>query len=116
MIVNTIRSQTKGGSIILEHDGGGPRGQTLAALPQYVRTLKSRGYKFVTVSELLGYKTTYKLAEQAGVQARRRQRKTISVFLLLAPDVRRDLRLGHNVEALVGSSCVASPITFGGLR
>jgi peptidoglycan/xylan/chitin deacetylase (PgdA/CDA1 family) len=32
-------------------------------LPQYVRTLKSRGYKFVTVSELLGYKTVYKLAK-----------------------------------------------------
>ena len=62
VIVNTILSQTRGGSIILEHDGGGPRGQTLAALPQYVRTLKARGYKFVTVSELLGYKTTYKLA------------------------------------------------------
>lgn len=61
-IVNIIRSQTRGGSIILEHDGGGNRSQTLAALPQYVRTLKSRGYKFVTVSELLGYKTTYKLA------------------------------------------------------
>lgn len=60
-IVSIIRGQTHAGSIILEHDGGGPRGQTLAAIPQYVRTLKSRGYKFVTVSELLGYKTTYKL-------------------------------------------------------
>lgn len=61
-IVNIIRSQTHGGSIILEHDGGGPRGQTFAALPQYVHTLKARGYEFVTVSELLGYKTKYKLA------------------------------------------------------
>jgi peptidoglycan/xylan/chitin deacetylase (PgdA/CDA1 family) len=61
-IVQTIRSQSHGGSIIVEHDGGGPRGQTLAALPQYVATLKARGYKFVTVSELLGYKTKYKLA------------------------------------------------------
>lgn len=60
-IVNTIRSQTRAGSIILEHDGGGPRGQTLAAIPQYVKTLKKRGYKFVTVSELLGYKTVYAL-------------------------------------------------------
>jgi peptidoglycan/xylan/chitin deacetylase (PgdA/CDA1 family) len=60
-IVNVIRNQTRGGSVILEHDGGGNRSQTLAAIPQYVRTLKSRGYKFVTVSELLGYKTTYKL-------------------------------------------------------
>jgi peptidoglycan/xylan/chitin deacetylase (PgdA/CDA1 family) len=62
VIVNTIRGQTHAGSIILEHDGGGNRSQTLAALPQYVKTLKARGYKFVTVSELLGYRTTYKLA------------------------------------------------------
>lgn len=61
-IVGTILRQTRPGSIILEHDGGGPRGQTLAAVPQYVRTLKARGYKFVTVSELLGYRTTYRLA------------------------------------------------------
>lgn len=61
-IVQTIRGQSHGGSIIVEHDGGGPRGQTLAALPQYVHTLKARGYKFVTVSEMLGYKTKYKLA------------------------------------------------------
>lgn len=62
-IVGTIRGQTRAGSIILEHDGGGPREQTLAALPQYVRTLKARGYKFVTVSELLGYRTVYRLAQ-----------------------------------------------------
>jgi peptidoglycan/xylan/chitin deacetylase (PgdA/CDA1 family) len=61
-IISTISRQTRAGSIILEHDGGGPRDQTLAAIPEYVRTLKARGYKFVTVSELLGYKTTYKLA------------------------------------------------------
>lgn len=61
-IISTIRNQSRAGSIILEHDGGGPRDQTLAAIPEYVRTLKARGYKFVTVSQLLGYRTTYKLA------------------------------------------------------
>lgn len=61
-IVNIIDARTRGGSVILEHDGGGPRGQTFAAIPSYVRTLKARGYEFVTVSELLGYKTKYKLS------------------------------------------------------
>ncbi len=60
-IAQIIRSRTRAGSIILEHDGGGPRGQTLAAIPNYVRSLKARGYKFVTVSELLGYRTKYRL-------------------------------------------------------
>ena len=54
-IVSTVVGQTQGGGIILSHDGGGPRSQTLAALPQIVRALKGRGYKFVTLTDLLGY-------------------------------------------------------------
>ena len=42
------------GSIVLMHDGGGSRGQTAAAVPDIVRTLRSRGYKLVTVTELMG--------------------------------------------------------------
>ena len=41
------------------HDGGGPRGQTLAALPQVIRTLKARGYKFATVPDLLGLQPVF---------------------------------------------------------
>ena len=36
------------------HDGGGDRGDTLAALPRIIDTLRARGYRFETVSELLG--------------------------------------------------------------
>jgi peptidoglycan/xylan/chitin deacetylase (PgdA/CDA1 family) len=42
------------GSIVIQHDGGGDRSQTLAALPREIATLKARGYRFVTVPELLG--------------------------------------------------------------
>ncbi|HZJ29229.1 MAG TPA: polysaccharide deacetylase family protein, partial [Solirubrobacterales bacterium] len=52
-----IRSSITGarsGSIVLMHDGGGPRGQTLSALGGAIRTLKQRGYRFTTVAELLG--------------------------------------------------------------
>jgi peptidoglycan/xylan/chitin deacetylase (PgdA/CDA1 family) len=48
------------GSIILQHFGGGPRYQTLAALPQEISTLRQRGYRFVTVAELLGLRLIYK--------------------------------------------------------
>ena len=44
----------KPGAIILTHDGGGDRSQTLAAIPAIIRTLKARGYRFVTVTDLLG--------------------------------------------------------------
>jgi peptidoglycan/xylan/chitin deacetylase (PgdA/CDA1 family) len=49
-----VRARAKAGSIILLHDGGGDRSQTLAAIPAIIRTLKARGYEFVTVADLLG--------------------------------------------------------------
>jgi len=45
------------GSIILMHDGGGNRQATVDALPLLITTLRSKGYEFVPVSELMG-KTT----------------------------------------------------------
>jgi peptidoglycan/xylan/chitin deacetylase (PgdA/CDA1 family) len=42
------------GAIVVMHDGGGNRAQTLAALPRIIRTLRARGYKLVTVTRLLG--------------------------------------------------------------
>lgn len=59
-IYNTIVGTTQPGSIILMHDGGGPRGETLAALPQIIDTLRARGYSFETVSQLLGYRLIYR--------------------------------------------------------
>jgi len=47
-IVRTIMSTTRGGSIILEHDGGGNRSQTVAALKIVIPRLLDEGYHFVT--------------------------------------------------------------------
>jgi len=44
------------GNVIMLHDGGGNRSQTVAALPQIIGQLKAQGYHFVTVSALLGQK------------------------------------------------------------
>jgi peptidoglycan/xylan/chitin deacetylase (PgdA/CDA1 family) len=41
------------GAIVLMHDGGGNRSQTVAALPTILDTLGQKGYRFVTVPELL---------------------------------------------------------------
>lgn len=41
------------GDIILMHDGGGPRGDDLQALPVIIDTLHEQGYEFVTISELM---------------------------------------------------------------
>jgi len=41
-------------NVILLHDGGGNRAQTVAALPRIIAQLKSEGYQFVTASQLIG--------------------------------------------------------------
>nr|WP_238600160.1 polysaccharide deacetylase family protein [Lysinibacillus tabacifolii] len=52
-IVNTVLKGAKEGNIVLFHDGGGDRGQTVKALEKILPELEKQGYKFVTVSELL---------------------------------------------------------------
>jgi peptidoglycan/xylan/chitin deacetylase (PgdA/CDA1 family) len=53
-------SSAGSGSIVLMHDGGGPRSQTVAALPGAIHNLRARGYGFVTVSKLLGNRFVYR--------------------------------------------------------
>ena len=54
-----VLAQVQPGSIILSHDGGGPRGETLAAYPAIIASLRARGYKIVTIPELLGFRPVY---------------------------------------------------------
>lgn len=55
-VADNILTQVRPGSIVLQHAGGG-RGEdltgTVEALPVVIRTLKLRGYEFVTIPELL---------------------------------------------------------------
>jgi peptidoglycan-N-acetylglucosamine deacetylase len=53
-IVDEVMDQASKGNIILFHDGGGDRTQTLLALPQVIDKLRAEGYQFVSVSDLLG--------------------------------------------------------------
>ena len=53
-IVTRVLTQTRPGSIVLMHDGGGPRSETVAALPRIIAALLARGLRLVTVPELLG--------------------------------------------------------------
>ncbi len=59
-IYSRIVDTTRPGSIILMHDGGGPRSETLAALPRIIDTLRARGYSFATVTDLLGGRLIYR--------------------------------------------------------
>lgn len=54
VIVNQLLS-VKPGEVVLMHDGGGDRSQTVAALRKALPLLKKEGYSFVTIDELLKY-------------------------------------------------------------
>jgi cellulose synthase/poly-beta-1,6-N-acetylglucosamine synthase-like glycosyltransferase/peptidoglycan/xylan/chitin deacetylase (PgdA/CDA1 family) len=53
VIANSIPRGTAG-QILLMHDGGGDRSQTLAALQKLIPTVKARGFHFATVSGAVG--------------------------------------------------------------
>lgn len=44
----------RSGNVILLHDGGGDRSETVIALPQIIDRLRAKGYSFVPVSRLAG--------------------------------------------------------------
>jgi peptidoglycan/xylan/chitin deacetylase (PgdA/CDA1 family) len=59
-IISRVLAQVRPGSIIISHDGGGYRGETLAAYPTIIRTLRARGYRIVTIPQLLGFRPVYR--------------------------------------------------------
>lgn len=52
-IVRNVMAGARPGAIVLMHDGGGARGQTIQALPFIIRNLRRKGFKLVTVPRLM---------------------------------------------------------------
>jgi peptidoglycan/xylan/chitin deacetylase (PgdA/CDA1 family) len=80
-IVHRVLAEVQPGSIIISHDGGGPRGQTLAAYPKIIAALRRRGYGIVTIPQLLGFRPVYercvRLCDGLGVPRRGVPREAI---------------------------------------
>jgi peptidoglycan/xylan/chitin deacetylase (PgdA/CDA1 family) len=53
IIVARLQAQIQNGSIILLHDGGGNRWQTVAALPAIIEWCQLHGFRFVTLQQLI---------------------------------------------------------------
>lgn len=51
-IARSVIAAAKPGSVILLHDGGGDRTQTIKALPWIIHELKKKGYEFVRLDDL----------------------------------------------------------------
>jgi peptidoglycan/xylan/chitin deacetylase (PgdA/CDA1 family) len=59
-IIDNVVANAHYGAIVEEHFGGGPRYQTLDALPREIAELRAKGYKLVTLTQMLGYKLVYR--------------------------------------------------------
>jgi peptidoglycan/xylan/chitin deacetylase (PgdA/CDA1 family) len=82
-IVQRVLAQVQPGSIIISHDGGGFREQTLAAYPQIIAALHARRYRIVTIPQLLGFRPVYmpciKLCDGLGVRRAEVPRRALIV-------------------------------------
>ncbi len=70
-------------NVILLHDGGGNRAQTVAALPQIIAGLREAGYRIVPLSQLIGVPRDALMPKVSGPDLLS-VRLDVSVFLLLA--------------------------------
>jgi peptidoglycan/xylan/chitin deacetylase (PgdA/CDA1 family) len=59
-IVDTALREASNGGIIEMHFGGGPRTETLDALPEIVSALRARGYRFVNLAQMLGLRDIWR--------------------------------------------------------
>jgi peptidoglycan/xylan/chitin deacetylase (PgdA/CDA1 family) len=58
-IASNVIHNAHNGSIVVMHDGGGNRSETVAALPAILSHFQHRGYDFVPVEDLLGHHFIY---------------------------------------------------------
>jgi cellulose synthase/poly-beta-1,6-N-acetylglucosamine synthase-like glycosyltransferase/peptidoglycan/xylan/chitin deacetylase (PgdA/CDA1 family)/spore germination protein YaaH len=95
-IVDATLRQADEGNIVLFHDGGGDRSQTVAALPTIIDALRARGYQFVSVSDLIG-KTRAEVMMPLSAEERLEARADGFIFWMY-----RWLRLGISTIFIAG--------------
>ncbi len=64
-IVRNVVNEAHPGGIALMHDGGGDRYQDVEALPIIISQLRAKGYRFVTIPELLKLRDANSAAREA---------------------------------------------------
>ena len=67
VITSRILGLAGNGAVVLLHDGGGDRSQTVAALPTIITALQSQGYKFVTLQQMVNDLPKNPAANEASV-------------------------------------------------
>ncbi len=70
IVENTLRAAEEGkGNIILLHDGGGDRGETVEALPKIIDALRALGFTFVPLSTLVSLTPDRLMPSVTGIDA-----------------------------------------------
>jgi peptidoglycan-N-acetylglucosamine deacetylase len=54
IVSETVAQAQSGGNVVLLHDSGGDRSQTVQALPRLIAELRAAGFELVTVGDLMG--------------------------------------------------------------
>ncbi len=70
-------------NVVLLHDGGGDRAQTVAALPRIIAILRAKGYHFVTASALVGVPRAVAMPVVAGRDLAA-VRTDVAIFIVIA--------------------------------
>ena len=95
------------GGIVLMHDAGGDRSQTVAALPSLIAALRARGFSFVTVSQIAGIPRSQ--VEVPATAGQRLRGRAFDAMLALAGLVTNWLtRVVMLVTILVGLRMIAA--------
>jgi peptidoglycan/xylan/chitin deacetylase (PgdA/CDA1 family)/spore germination protein YaaH/GT2 family glycosyltransferase len=71
------------GNVVLLHDGGGDRSQTVAALPRIIAALRAHGYRFVPASQLVGLSQAQAMPKVTGEDLLA-VRTDVAIFIVLA--------------------------------
>ncbi|WP_172373569.1 glycosyltransferase [Sporosarcina jiandibaonis] len=79
-IAENVLKQVSSGDIILLHDGGGDRQATVEALPEIIEQLQNKGYKFVTVSDLMNQRQSNIMPPVAKVENQIMQSYKVMLF------------------------------------
>ena len=62
------RLEESGSNVVVMHDAGGDRGQTVQALAKLIPALRQKGYTFVTLADLLGTSRDALMPQLAGAE------------------------------------------------
>ncbi|MDP4290195.1 MAG: glycosyltransferase [Bacteroidota bacterium] len=77
----SVRQQALG-NILLLHDAGGMRSETVKALPRIIEYFKKQGFKFVSISDLMGRKRDDIMPKETGLISKYIESADYAVFMI----------------------------------